>query len=312
MLTLPCKLAVRVPAWPYNKPLPAASGVVAKGAFSWRKAAGSPPTVSLAGLAEYTSQRPLAALMAPAPAWLSKGPLPASMTTASPASALLSSAPLSSRTPPLPASCTLLPATTGASTTSVDATSCVASEMLPADSAPGVRLPVVCVRLMLEKPLPMAAPPLRAKLPLTVRLPVPPNTPPVRLKPPKPAAPLSVSEPPLTTAVPPPVTLPPSVAAPLPDTMKPPPSSVSPVTLSEPPDTLTELAALTVSDATVSVPLACCTAKPELMSAESPAPGSEPPQLAGVAQSRLPAALVKTRAPLLAKISRALSPAARL
>ena len=251
---VPCRLAVSVAARLYSRPLPAPSGVVPKGALSWRKLAGRPPTVSLAGLAEYTSQRPLAALSALAPAWLSKGPVPASMTMASPLAAALSNAPLSRRTPPLPASCTLPLASTGASAMSVKAGSCVASTMLPADSAPGARSPVAWVRLMLEKPLPMAAPPLRAKLPLTTSAPTPSSSPPLRLRPARLAAPLSVSVPPDTATVPPPLTVPPSVAVPVPDTVRLPPSRVSPLTLRVPPETFSEFAAFTVSAAMLVLP----------------------------------------------------------
>ncbi len=67
-----------------------------------------------------------------------------------------------------------------------------------------------------------------------------------------------------------------SVALPPADTVKAPPSVVVPDTASEPPDTLSELPELMVKAAIASVPLACVTARPELIRAVSLAAGRLP------------------------------------
>ena len=171
-------------------------------ALYWRKVVASPPTVSLPGLAEYTSQRAVPVVFnTPAPALLVNGPLPALMTMASPLAALAAALPKLLNDTPRPAvSSTCWPARlapaarlpaafstrtpalakTGAPICKAAAASTVFSATLPALKAPGASAPLACVKLMLPKPLP-TAPPLRAKLPFTVRLPAPLIWPPVRL-----------------------------------------------------------------------------------------------------------------------------------
>ena len=84
------------------------------------------------------------------------------------------------------------------------------------------------------------------------------------------------------------------MAAPLPDTVSDPPRVVVPLTVRVPPDTLREFPLFTVRALIVSEPLACATARPELIRAVSAERGRMViDQLPGVSQVRPPAALVK-------------------
>ena len=154
----------------------------------------------------------------------------------------------------------------------------------------------VVVPAVLNAPLPVMAPPLRLSAPFTVRSPAPESVPPVMFKLLTVEALPRLSAPPDIEAVPvdPAMSVPPSVNAPEPDTATPPPRLVTPDTVNEPPDTLSELPLLMVNAVIVSVPVEWLTASPLLMSAVSSKPGRAPAlQLPGVAQSRLPLALVK-------------------